>query len=122
MSGVFAGRTVLIVDDEPLITLDLSVAFESAGAKVLSTTSLKTALIWAGSTHLVAAVIDYVMGDQKSDELCHLLSDQHVPFVIYSGAVEDNEGCHPDLHISKPACPDGIVSRVESLISQQSAA
>lgn len=121
MSGLFSGRAVLIVDDEPLIALDLSAAFESAGAMALSTTSLKTALIFADANELAAAVIDYVMGDEKSDELCMRLSDRKVPFVIYSGAYEDKTVCHPDCHISKPERPEVIVARVEELITTQAA-
>lgn len=119
MAGLFSGRTVLIVDDEPLIAWDLSVAFETAGAAVLSTTSLKTALILADGNDLAAAVIDYVMGDEKSDELCTRLTSRNVPFAIYSGAREDNEVCQANLHISKPERPEVIVARVEELIIPQ---
>jgi hypothetical protein len=35
----FAGRTLLIVEDEPLIALDVANTFENAGAKVSQPTT-----------------------------------------------------------------------------------
>lgn len=38
------GRTILIVEDEPLIAIDIAEAFQKAGAEVTTTTTLRQAL------------------------------------------------------------------------------
>ena len=40
---ILAGRSILIVEDEPLIALDMEIALRRVGAKVLS-----TAYLWVG--------------------------------------------------------------------------
>ena len=45
MDTILTGRSILIVEDEPLIALDIVQAFESAGARVVSTSTLRQALL-----------------------------------------------------------------------------
>ena len=46
-----AGRSILIVEDEPLIALDIAAEFEKVGAQVVQTATLKEAL------HLISKAI-----------------------------------------------------------------
>ena len=39
------GRSILIVEDQPLIVMDITQAFEATGAELTSTNTLKHALI-----------------------------------------------------------------------------
>lgn len=110
----FADRSILIVDDEPLIALDLAEIFESAGADVITTTTLKHALILAERRGLAAAVVDYAMDDGDSDELCKKLAERGVPFVIYSG-LASKELCDIAPFVAKPAPPDLLVTTLEDL-------
>ena len=45
MNAILQGRSILIVEDEPLIAMEIVRAFESAGACVLKTSTLHQALV-----------------------------------------------------------------------------
>ena len=45
MDAILSGRAILIVEDEPLIAMEIVRAFESAGARVLKTSTLRQALV-----------------------------------------------------------------------------
>ena len=79
------GRSILIIEDEPLIALDLTEDFEALGAKVTTTNVLAHALILAEEDGLSGAVLDYRLADADSSPLCTRLSDRRVPFILYSG-------------------------------------
>ena len=48
------GRSILIVEDEAIIAMDLTMALESAGAEVTSTGTLKHALLPGGARWAVS--------------------------------------------------------------------
>jgi DNA-binding response OmpR family regulator len=58
-----AGRSILVVEDEPLIALDLIKHIEDAGAKVLSSATVADALRLAERPGLGAAVLDWRLTD-----------------------------------------------------------
>ena len=45
MNAILKDRAILIVEDEPLIAMEIVRAFESAGARVLKTSTLRQALV-----------------------------------------------------------------------------
>ena len=59
------GRSILIVEDEPLITMDLTLALEDTGASVTSTNTLKHALLLVEHDGLSAAILDHALGDNN---------------------------------------------------------
>jgi DNA-binding response OmpR family regulator len=59
---ILAGRSILIVEDEPLIALDMEIALRRVGAKVLSTAYLWVGLHFAEHPGLSAAVLDLRLG------------------------------------------------------------
>ena len=54
-----AGRSILIVEDEPLIALDIAAEFEKVGAQVVQTATLKEALHLIEADGLSAAILEY---------------------------------------------------------------
>ena len=59
MNAILQGRSILIVEDEPLIAMEIVRAFESAGARVLKTSTLREALVVVEDDDLSAAVLDH---------------------------------------------------------------
>ena len=57
------GCTILLVEDEPLVALDIADALKSAGADVVIARTLKDAVYEAMASTLTAAVIDHAMHD-----------------------------------------------------------
>ena len=75
-----ASRSVLIVEDEPLIVLDIAAAFENAGAVVLTALSLSDAFRLVEEDGLSAAVVDFGLGDGNGDVLCGRLVERGILF------------------------------------------
>jgi CheY-like chemotaxis protein len=57
------GRSILVVEDELLIAMDIRSALEDAGASVTSTTTVRHALILAEHDGLAGAIMDHALAD-----------------------------------------------------------
>ena len=110
------GRSILVVEDEPFIVLDITQQFEVTGAALTTTNTLKHALILVEHNGLAGAILDHALPDGDSSELCARLKARGIPFMIYSGFNTVSGACAGALHIAKPA-PDGaLVAAMEGLI------
>ena len=63
--------TILVVEDEPLIVMDVSMALENSGAHVTSTNSVKHAKLLVEHDGLSAAILDHALLDGDSSSLAH---------------------------------------------------
>ena len=111
-----AGRSILIVEDEPLISLDIATEFEKVGALVMQTATLKEALHLIEADGLSAAILDHGLHDGNSDELCERLAERGIPFVTYSGYSHVQGACTKGVVVEKPAHPAVLVTTVEALL------
>ena len=108
---LFSRRLVLLVEDEPLIAIDVEHHLRRSGARVIAAANLDAAWPIANHPQLSAAVIDLRLGEESAIPLCRLLADRNVPFVVHTGyaadAVEDE---WPAIRIiRKPADPVDVV-------------
>lgn len=110
------GTTILIMEDEPMIALDLETAFQQSGAVVTSSRSLKTAIIVLEGASFSAAVIDRTLPDGLGTDLFKLLADKQIPFVVYSGHGRPDGLPSTARHIGKPADTRQIVQAVVELL------
>ena len=111
-----AGRSILVVEDEPLIALEIANAFTEVGARVTTVRSLRCALVAAEDGALSAAVLDHALGDGDSSLLCARLTDRNIPFVVHSGHSELDGACSGGAQVAKPASPQVLVATVERLL------
>jgi len=81
MNRPLVGRSILIVEDEPLIALDIRRSFEAAGARVVVMRTLQTALAAVEDPDLSAAILDHALGKDDSSQLCERLKERDIPFV-----------------------------------------
>jgi CheY-like chemotaxis protein len=88
-----AGRVILVVEDEPLIALDVVKALRAAGARVLSAGYMESGLCTTEHPDLSAAVIDLHLGDGSGTTVCKRLRERSVPFVIHTGCAGDHQTC-----------------------------
>ena len=116
MNGPLTGRSILIVEDEPLIALDIGTAFERAGARVTMTSVLQKAASLVEEDGLSAAVLDHALGNGDSSHLCERLQKHSIPFVIYSGFSDTEGACRHAPHVSKPTSPEVLVTMIEGLL------
>ena len=110
------GRSILIVEDEPLIVMDITQAFEGTGAALTTTNSLHQAMVLAEHDGLSGAILDHSLGDGDSSLLYARLTERGIPFLIYSGFSSIDGACEGALHIRKPAAPGELVAAMETLI------
>jgi CheY-like chemotaxis protein len=111
------GRSILVVEDELLIAMDIVQALESAGANATMTTTVRHALILVEHDGLSAAIMDHALSDGDSTELCARLQERGIPYVSYSG-YEPVKGASNDApHISKPVSMDVLMSAMEDLLA-----
>ena len=101
-SASLKGRSILVVEDEPLIALDITLAFVPTGASVTTTNTLAHALILAEHDGLSGAILDHSLPDGDCCKLCARLKERDLPFFIYSGLAPAKGPCADVLHISKP--------------------
>ena len=107
-----SGEAILVVEDKPLVALDLRHTLESAGAYVFAATQLSHALQLAGHPDISAAVLDYRLGDGDCTPICTLLSERGIPFVFYSGYDDVRQNWPDAAHVQKPADAATIVKAV----------
>lgn len=81
-----AGRRVLIVEDEALIGLDVSLAVEAEGASAVVAHDLDAAHAALDDAPVDAAVLDINLGGGVTSEpIARRLRSANVPFIIHSG-------------------------------------
>ena len=116
MERPLAGRSILIVEDEPLVALDVAHGLEAAGARVLMARTLADALAKAGDPDLSAAVLDHGLNDGDTSEVCEKLKQRNIPFVLYSGYSKIHGACSKGVMVHKPAHPSVLVTTVAGLL------
>ena len=107
----FVGRSILIVQKQWVIAREIVHAFETRGARVLSVRGAADALKLADDPDLAAAVLD-----SESAQLCRLLDEKKVPYVVHSGRVQLDDEWVGATVIPKPASAEEVVASVERLL------
>ena len=111
------GRSILIVEDEPLIKLELTDLFESAGAHVIAASTCKQGLMAIGRHEVSAALLDYVLWEGNVAPLCRHLAEHQVPFMFYTG-YHDLERSYPNaIIVQKPAGKEVLLAAMAGLIA-----
>jgi CheY-like chemotaxis protein len=84
-----AGHTILVVEDESLIALDMMAILHAEGAQVIAARSVLEAFEVAAFTRISAAILDVNLGPEGDcAPICRMLDQRHVPFLFYTGYPE----------------------------------
>jgi DNA-binding response OmpR family regulator len=89
MKGSLTGRSILVVEDEPIIAMAISQALEESGAEVTTTNTLRHALLLVEHDGLSAAILDHSLGDGNSSLLYARLKERGIPYQRLVLANED---------------------------------
>jgi DNA-binding response OmpR family regulator len=117
VSDACYGCLVLIVEDEPLIALDLAETFKNAGARVVISGTLDDAMEKAELEGLTAAIIDHALHDGlTTSDVCAKLKERNVPFVVYSGYDKLHGACASGELVGKPASPNMLLTALQGLL------
>jgi DNA-binding response OmpR family regulator len=119
MNGPLAGRLILIVEDEPLIALNMTLAFEDEGAWVTRARTLKEALIGVEDFALSVGILDHALSDGDNSRVCERMKERNIPFIAYSGYDHPRGPCLGGVHIRKPASMSLLVTTVKDLLAHR---
>jgi DNA-binding response OmpR family regulator len=117
MDASFAGRCVLVVEDQPLVALHIADSLIKAGASVLTAATLSEGLVLAEHPQLTAAILDFALGQQDCAPVCVRLSERRIPFVIYTGYAEVPAACRAGVVVPKPATPDTLLRTLAHMLA-----
>jgi DNA-binding response OmpR family regulator len=111
------GALILVIEDEPLIALDLSASLQDAGAQVVQAANVAGALLAIDAHQCSAAVLDFWLGPETGRAVARRLKEKRIPFLYYSGrALDDLTTGSGAPVISKPAGSREIVGMLRLLI------
>ena len=79
-------ESVLIVEDEAIIALDLAQLIEDMGFSPVVAATVSDALVISQSRDIDFAILDYRVGEFTTDELAQTLREKRVPFALCSGS------------------------------------
>jgi DNA-binding response OmpR family regulator len=116
---------ILLLEDQPLITLDIEDALAAGGFhNVVNLRSRQAAMAWLQENVPSLVILDLNLTDGDCYPVIHVLHDARIPFVIYSGSEKpqdwENELFSDGVWIEKPADPAFIVSVVQQKLSDVS--
>ena len=112
--------SVLVVEDQPFIALDLALAVKDVGGKVVGpAASCEEALALLATGTVVAAILDVNLVDGECSPLVEALAGLDIPFIIHT-AVDLPPALatrFSDLVVQIKPCPAAIlVARLEKLL------
>ena len=117
-------RQVLVLDDEPLILLDLEFAVEDAGCVPLTALEAEEALEIVAAEAISAAILDVSLGQGRTCEpVARALAALGVPYVLHTGDLDRMDEAVRQLGgvlVPKPTPAAVVVSRaLQSLTEPQ---
>ena len=119
-------HTILLLEDEPLILMDLEFAAQDRGCEVLSAANCSEALtaIEARGTAIDVAILDVSLAQGHSCfPVASALDQRRIPYLLHSGDLDRHDERIRQLKaelIAKPAAAERVVAAA-IVISQGSA-
>jgi DNA-binding response OmpR family regulator len=118
------GRTILIVEDEPIVALHLHASLHEVGAGLIAATSAEEALRLIRRNDVSAAILDVRLGSQDCFPVCQELSNRRIPFAFHTGhSMADIFEKWPQAPVFlKPTPVENLVAGVAALVAVTNAA
>ncbi|MGE0629149.1 MAG: response regulator [Hyphomicrobiaceae bacterium] len=110
-ANALGNRRILIIEDEPVIAVDLEAAVSEAGGEAVIASTIEQAQDELKLNRIDGAIVDMKLQGQSVRDLVDVLVERGTPFVIYTG-MEDTPTVRrlPAVPvITKPAAPATIV-------------
>ncbi len=117
------GYTILVVEDEPLIALDVATTLEDAGATVIgpcASVDHALSLIQDGDlmSPMDAAVLDVNLGKHTSIPIARILQARGVPFVFHTGTQLENLALLEDFEVPVIHKPSTCTTLITGIAEQ----
>jgi CheY-like chemotaxis protein len=118
------GRRIIIVEDEPLVAMDLESMLVAAGGDVIgSAGTLDAARLLIAQARCDAALLDVNLAGQPVDELAAALTQRNVPFAFVTGYGREGipHGFRDAVLLKKPFSQDQLLAVMDLLFYQPAA-
>ncbi len=115
------GKRILLIEDEPLVAMDVESTLTAAGCKVVgSAATLERAKLLIEESDWDAALLDVNLAGQPVDELATLLTRKNRPFAFVTGYGREAlpPGFRGAVVLGKPFGADQLLATVEVLLYQ----
>ena len=117
------GKTIMVVEDEALLALDLAITMEDLGAEVVGPCyRLRAALELAAKRPVDGAVLDVDLNGETVFPLARLLDEAGVPFVFHTGRA-DPQNLLIDFQrarvCAKPSTPERVAACLSQMIEER---
>lgn len=113
---------ILIIEDEPMIALDLQNLLVDAGFEIAGVAGkLDKALALIASAIFDAAIVDANLAGVSASPAAAALVARGVPFVVLSGysLTQQKAEFHGGTFIQKPARPAQLIAALKSLVPRR---
>ncbi|TMJ83508.1 MAG: PAS domain S-box protein [Alphaproteobacteria bacterium] len=117
------GKRVLVIEDEPLVSMDIESNLANAGCEIVGpAATLDRAKSLVESADYDAALVDVNLKGQPVDELATLLTKKNRPFAFVTGYGRDAlpSGFRGAVVLGKPFSADQLLATTEVLLYQPS--
>jgi DNA-binding response OmpR family regulator len=99
-------RRVLVVDDEPMLALDVACEVANAGYEVVGPVgSVDAALALIEQIGCDIAILDVNLGRETAEPIALVLRDRNIPFIVVSGYARSQQ---PAAFAAAPFLPKPI--------------
>ncbi|MET0307060.1 MAG: response regulator [Sphingomonas sp.] len=119
---MLGGHTILVVEDEPIVALNLAFAIEDMGWRVAGpVATVAEAFELVPLIHASGAVLDARLADRDVTPLAIDLVERGIPFIIHSGTglPDALAKTHPHLPvIMKPASSQSVLDELKVLMDE----
>lgn len=87
----FSGQRVLVVEDDPIIGMDIADILEARGATVIGPFTTVASALKAIREKPDVAMLDVNLGQETTDAIALHLSELAIPFLILSGQIDSSD-------------------------------
>jgi CheY-like chemotaxis protein len=118
------GMRVIIIEDEPLVAMELESTLTAAGCDVIGMAgTLEKARLLISQARCDAALVDVNLAGHPVDELAAALTQKNIPFAFVTGYGREGipRGFRDAVLLKKPFAQDQLIAVMELLIYQSAA-
>lgn len=117
MTGALSGRSILVVEDEMMVLMNIEMALRVEGCVPTSAGTVETALALLKHNSFDAAMLDVNLHGEKSYPIAEALAVLGVPF-LFSTGYDETEGRSSFVGrpvLRKPYLQDNLVAALSGL-------
>jgi CheY-like chemotaxis protein len=116
-----SGKRVLVIEDEPLVAMDIASRLSEAGCEVIGPAgTLELARSFIESAEIDAALVDANLAGDPVDELAAALTRRKVPFAFVTGYGREAlpQGFREAAMIGKPFTEKALLATIERIVER----